>query len=50
MRDVYMILLQVPDFVNARIGGLPAYDVIRDIKWFREQFTPTVSPAVTVQE
>lgn len=33
----------MPDFVNARIGGLPAYDVIRDMKWFREQFTPTVS-------
>lgn len=35
--------LQVPDFVNARIGGLPAYDIIRDMKWFREQFTPTVA-------
>ncbi|KAG2431537.1 hypothetical protein HXX76_009551 [Chlamydomonas incerta] len=34
---------QVPDFVNARIGGLPATDVIRDMKWFREEFTPKVA-------
>lgn len=26
---------QVPDFVNARIGGRPAIDVIGDMKWFR---------------
>jgi malate dehydrogenase (NADP+) len=31
----------VPDFVNARIGGRPAIDVIGDMKWFREEFTPT---------
>ncbi len=35
--------LQVPDFVNARIGGVPATDLIRDMKWFREEFTPKVS-------
>jgi malate dehydrogenase (NADP+) len=34
---------QVPDFVNARIGGMPAMDVIDDTKWFREEFTPTVA-------
>ncbi|GBF91076.1 NADP-Malate dehydrogenase [Raphidocelis subcapitata] len=34
---------QVPDFVNARIGGRPAIDVIGDMKWFREEFTPTVA-------
>lgn len=34
---------QVPDFVNARIGGLPAIDVIRDMKYFREEFTPKVA-------
>jgi malate dehydrogenase (NADP+) len=34
---------QVPDFVNARIGGRPAIDVIQDMKWFREEFTPTVA-------
>jgi malate dehydrogenase (NADP+) len=34
---------QVPDFVNARIGGRPALDVIGDMKWFREEFTPTVA-------
>lgn len=35
--------LQVPDFVNARIGGVPATDLIRDMKWFREEFTPKVA-------
>ena len=34
---------QVPDFVNARIGGRPAIDVIGDMQWFREDFTPTVA-------
>jgi len=34
---------QVPDFVNARINGRPAIDVIGDMKWFREDFTPTVA-------
>ncbi|KAG2429419.1 hypothetical protein HYH02_014074 [Chlamydomonas schloesseri] len=34
---------QVPDFVNARIGGLPATDVIRDMKWCREEFVPKVA-------
>lgn len=34
---------QVPDFINARIGGIPAPDVIRDMKWFREEFTPKVA-------
>ncbi|CAI5527391.1 unnamed protein product [Closterium sp. Naga37s-1] len=32
----------VPDFVNARIMGFPATDVIRDRKWLEEQFTPQV--------
>jgi malate dehydrogenase (NADP+) len=36
-------LLQVPDFINARIGGRPAIDVIQDMKWFKEEFTPTVA-------
>lgn len=31
---------QVPDFVNARIGGRPAIDVIGDMKWFRWAFLP----------
>ena len=26
---------QVPDFVNARIGGRPAIDVIGDMSWFK---------------
>ncbi len=34
---------QVPDFVNARIGGVPAMDLINDTKWFREEFTPKVA-------
>ncbi|CAI5478576.1 unnamed protein product [Closterium sp. Yama58-4] len=32
----------VPDFVNARILGFPATDVIRDRKWLKEEFTPQV--------
>ncbi|GLI65378.1 hypothetical protein VaNZ11_008933 [Volvox africanus] len=34
---------QVPDYINARIGGMPAPDIIRDMKWFREEFTPKVA-------
>lgn len=34
---------QVPDFLNAKIGGLPAVNVIRDDKWFKEEFTPKVA-------
>ncbi|CAL8462477.1 g2010 [Coccomyxa elongata] len=33
----------VPDFLNARIAGEPAMDVIGDDTWFREDFTPTVA-------
>ena len=35
--------MQVPDYINARIGGMPATDVIGDMKWFREEFTPKVA-------
>jgi malate dehydrogenase len=31
-----------PDFYNARIGGLPAIDVVGDDAWFKETFLPTV--------
>lgn len=31
-----------PDFANARIGGRPAPDVIRDHAWFSDAFIPTV--------
>jgi malate dehydrogenase len=31
-----------PDFYNARIGGKPAIDVIRDEAWFKDAFLPTV--------
>lgn len=33
---------QVPDFINARIGGQPVLDVIRDRKWLEEEFVPQV--------
>ncbi len=33
----------MPDFLNARIAGEPAMDVIGDDTWFREDFTPTVA-------
>jgi malate dehydrogenase len=33
---------QYPDFYNARLGGLPAVDVIRDEVWLKETFIPTV--------
>ena len=33
---------QVPDFLNARINGLPATDVIRDRKWLEEEFTEKI--------
>jgi len=31
-----------PDYFNARIGGKPATEVIKDDAWFRETFIPTV--------
>jgi len=34
---------QVPDFVNAKIGGKRAPAVIRDTQWLKEEFTPTVA-------
>ncbi|KAI8465965.1 MAG: lactate dehydrogenase/glycoside hydrolase [Monoraphidium minutum] len=34
---------QVPDFVNARIGGRPALDVVGSMDWCRNEFTPTVA-------
>jgi len=34
---------QVPDFVNAKIGGKRAPAVIRDDAWLKEEFTPTVA-------
>jgi len=33
---------QVPDFVNAKIKGKPALDVIKDRKWCEEEFVPLV--------
>lgn len=34
---------QVPDFVNAKIGGKRAPAVIKDTQWLKEEFTPTVA-------
>jgi malate dehydrogenase len=34
---------QYPDYKNARIGGVPATDVITDHAWFTETFIPTVA-------
>jgi malate dehydrogenase len=31
-----------PDFYNAKIGGKPAIDAIRDEAWFKDTFLPTV--------
>lgn len=33
---------QVPDFLNAKIDGLPVKDVIKDNKWLEEEFTEKV--------
>ncbi|GAB2276828.1 Malate dehydrogenase, cytoplasmic [Dionaea muscipula] len=33
---------QVPDFLNARINGLPVKEVIKDHKWLEEEFTVKV--------
>ncbi|XP_056169310.1 malate dehydrogenase [NADP], chloroplastic isoform X2 [Syzygium oleosum] len=33
---------QVPDFLNARINGLPVKEVITDPKWLEEEFTEKV--------
>jgi malate dehydrogenase (NADP+) len=33
---------QVPDFVNAKIGGAKATDVIDDIDWLENDFTPAI--------
>ena len=34
---------QYPDFKNARIGGKPATEVIKDPAWFAEEFVPVVA-------
>lgn len=33
---------QVPDFLNAKINGLPVKEVIKDNKWLEEEFTHKV--------
>ncbi|PRW60328.1 Malate dehydrogenase [NADP] chloroplastic [Chlorella sorokiniana] len=34
---------QVPDFLNAKIGGVRVPNVIRDQQWLKEEFTPKVA-------
>ncbi|XLR41922.1 hypothetical protein S83_026582 [Arachis hypogaea] len=47
MNRVSLILLydEMPDFLNAKIDGLPVIDVIRDRKWLEEEFTEKVQKA-----
>jgi len=33
---------QYPDFIHAKIGGRPAYDVVADREWLESNFIPTV--------
>ncbi|KAJ1435806.1 hypothetical protein SESBI_04756 [Sesbania bispinosa] len=33
---------QVPDFLNAKIDGIPVKDVVKDHKWLEEEFTEKV--------
>lgn len=33
---------QVPDFINAKINGKPAIEVIKDRKWCEEEFMPLI--------
>ncbi|WOK94891.1 malate dehydrogenase [Canna indica] len=33
---------QVPDFLNAKINGMPVTEVVTDIKWLKEEFTKRV--------
>ncbi|CAD5191716.1 unnamed protein product [Musa acuminata subsp. malaccensis] len=36
------LMTQVPDFLNAKINGMPVTEVITDIKWLKEEFTERV--------
>lgn len=38
---------QVPDFLNARINGLPVKEVIKDHRWLEEEFTEKVQKVIT---
>lgn len=38
----FLHLLQVPDFLNAKIDGIPVKEVIKDHKWLEEEFTVKV--------
>lgn len=33
---------QVPDYLNAKIDGVPAKEIIKDNKWLEEDFTEKV--------
>lgn len=40
---------QVPDFLNARIDGLPVKEVIKDDKWLEEEFMESVQKVRTAE-
>ena len=42
MVNLFAITYQVPDFLNAKINGLPVKEVIKDTKWLEEEFTEKV--------
>lgn len=35
-------MIQVPDFLNAKINGIPAKEVIKDTKWLETEFTERI--------
>ena len=37
-----MTASQVPDFLNAKVKGVPLPEVISDMQWLTEEFTPRV--------
>lgn len=48
MDPIYELLFyQVPDFLNAKINGMPVTEVITDIKWLKKEFTERVQKVHT---
>ena len=42
LKVIFVGFHQVPDFLNARINGLPVKEVIKDIKWLEQESTEKV--------
>lgn len=40
--DMTLTDVQVPDFLNAKIDGVPVKEVVKDHKWLEEEFTEKV--------